>query len=275
MRNGEVIERPVDHRTLTKRYTEEAVRFIDASRTRPFFLYLAHSLPHIPLARSDEFVGHSAGGIYGDVVEEIDWSAGRIIDALRAAGIDDDAGPVHQRQRAVAAVQTHGGSAGPLQEGKGTTWEGGVRTPAIFWWPGTIRPGVSRTSGRPSICSSTAASARRRRRCRPTGIDGVDLSAALHGSGSEPAQRAVLLLGQRAAGGSQGRTTRRTSSPAARMASGEPRTEHVRRCCSTSRRIRASGSTSPPPTRTSWPISSRRPRRIGERWCDQAAVRRR
>ena len=67
MRNDDVIERPADHRTLTKRYTEEAVRFITANRTRPFFLYLAHSLPHIPLARSDAFVGHSAGGIYGDV----------------------------------------------------------------------------------------------------------------------------------------------------------------------------------------------------------------
>ena len=77
MRDDQVIERPVDHRTLTKRYTEEAVRFIAENKNGPFFLYLAHSLPHIPLARSDEFVGHSAGGMYGDVIEEIDWSVGK------------------------------------------------------------------------------------------------------------------------------------------------------------------------------------------------------
>src|SRR5688572_25101753 len=77
MRNGEVIERPADHRTLTKRYTDEAVRFIAEHRTRPFFLYLPHSMPHIPLARSADFVGRSAGGMYGDVIEEIDASTGR------------------------------------------------------------------------------------------------------------------------------------------------------------------------------------------------------
>src|SRR5947199_6852333 len=84
MRNGDVIERPVDHRTLTRRYTDEAVRFINDHRSGPFFLYLAHSLPHIPLARSAEFAGRSAAGIYGDVVEEIDSSTGRILDTLKA-----------------------------------------------------------------------------------------------------------------------------------------------------------------------------------------------
>src|SRR5215510_3792455 len=88
MQDDKIIERPVDHRTLTKRYTEKAVQFIADNRNRPFFLYLAHSLPHIPLARSDDFVGHSAAGMYGDVIEEIDWSVGRILDALRSAGIE-------------------------------------------------------------------------------------------------------------------------------------------------------------------------------------------
>ena len=83
MRNDQVIERPVDHRTLTKRYTEQAVQFIAENKSGPFFLYLAHSLPHIPLARSDEFVGRSAGGMYGDTIEEIDWSVGK--DSRRAA----------------------------------------------------------------------------------------------------------------------------------------------------------------------------------------------
>jgi arylsulfatase A-like enzyme len=106
MRNGDVIERPVDHRTLTRRYTDEAVRFINEHRARPFLLYLAHSLPHIPLARSADFEGHSRAGIYGDVIEEIDASTGRILDALdirrrRSA----HAGRVQQRQRSVAAVR--------------------------------------------------------------------------------------------------------------------------------------------------------------------------
>ena len=88
MRNDAVIERPVDHRTLTRRYTEEALRFIDANKSRPFFLYFAHSMPHIPLARSHDYVDHSSGGMYGDVIEEIDWSTGQVLDALRAAGVD-------------------------------------------------------------------------------------------------------------------------------------------------------------------------------------------
>ena len=105
MRGEAVIERPVDHRTLTRRYTEEAVRFIEAHKGGPFFLYLAHNLPHIPLARSPEFVGKSDGGFYGDVIEELDWSTGRILDTLqRARPRPPHAGRLHQRQRPVAAV---------------------------------------------------------------------------------------------------------------------------------------------------------------------------
>lgn len=119
MRNGEVIERPADHRTLTRRYTEEAVRFINGNKDRPFFFYFAHSLPHIPLARSGSFVNHSAGGMYGDVIEEIDWSVGEVLDALRDAGVDrntlvlftSDNGPW-------LPFRDHSGSAGPLRGGK-------------------------------------------------------------------------------------------------------------------------------------------------------------
>jgi uncharacterized sulfatase len=116
-------------------------------------------LPHIPLARSDAFVGHSTGGIYGDVVEELDWSVGQVIDAVRAAGIErntlilftSDNGPW-------LPFGDHGGSSGPFREGKGTTWEGGVRTPAIFWWPGTIKPGVVTDLGSGLDVIATAAS---------------------------------------------------------------------------------------------------------------------
>jgi arylsulfatase A-like enzyme len=189
VRNGEVIEQPVDHRTLTKRYTDEAVRFIEANKSRPFFLYFAHSMPHIPLARSADYVGHSAAGIYGDVVEEIDWSAGRILDALRAAGIDkrtlvvftSDNGPW-------LSFKTHGGSAGPLSNGKGTTWEGGVRTPAIFWWPGTVRPATVTDIGSAMDLFVTAAKLAGAEVPSDRVIDGVDLRAPLTGSGPSPRQ---------------------------------------------------------------------------------------
>jgi arylsulfatase A-like enzyme len=184
MRNDQVIERPVDHRTLTKRYTEEAVRFIKEQRSTPFFLYLAHSLPHIPLARSDRFVGHSAGGMYGDVIEELDWSVGEVLDALRATGVDrntlvlftSDNGPW-------LPFRDHAGSAGPLKEGKGTTWEGGVRTPAIFWWPGTVRPGVVTNIGSALDVLATAAALAGAKLPADRLLDSVDLSSALKGAG--------------------------------------------------------------------------------------------
>lgn len=145
MRNGEVVERPTDQTTLTKRYTEEAITFVSdyvARRDRkPFFLYFAHSMPHIPLFRSSDFEDVSRRGLYGDVIEEIDWSVGEVLNALRETGLDketlvwftSDNGPwlTHGLQ---------GGSAGLLRDGKGSTFEGGMREPGIAWWPGTIEP---------------------------------------------------------------------------------------------------------------------------------------
>ena len=204
------------------------MRFIDANKDRPFFLYLAHSMPHIPLARSADFVGHSGGGIYGDVVEEIDGSTGRILDALRAAGIDRQTLVVFTSDNGPwLPFETHGGSAGPLREGKGTTWEGGVRTPAIFWWPGTVAPGgrhrhrvgdgpVHRP---PAALAGARAAGRSRHRRRRS-------ARAAQRHRPEPAPDALLLLGQRAARGPQGTPTRRTSSPAAPTASGGARAVH-------------------------------------------------
>ena len=187
MLNDRVIERPVDHRTLTKRYTEQAVQFISERKSGPFFLYIAHSLPHIPLATASDFAGRSAGGLYGDVIEELDWSVGRVLDALRAAGVErntlvlftSDNGPW-------LPFRDHGGSAGQLKQGKGTTWEGGVRTPAIFWWPGTIRPGVVTGIGSGLDLFATAASLAGARVSAGRSTDGVDLTAALKGTGPSP-----------------------------------------------------------------------------------------
>ena len=185
MRNGQVIERPADHRTLTKRYTEEAISFINRNRTRPFLLYLAHSMPHIPLARSAEFVGHSAAGVYGDVIEELDYSTGRILDALKAAGLDRNTLVVFTSDNGPwLPFGAHAGSPGPLREGKGTTWEGGVRTPAIFWWPGTIKPSVVTDIGSEMDLFTTAASLAGAALPSDRVIDGVDLRARLTGSGS-------------------------------------------------------------------------------------------
>lgn len=139
MRDAQVVERPADQPSLTQRYTQEAIEFIKSSDEKPFFLYLAHSMPHVPLFRSEDFVGHSRRGLYGDVIEEIDWSVGQILETLRSTGkaqntlvvFTSDNGPwLSQRH--------HGGSAGLLREGKGTTWEGGMREPTLMWWPGTI-----------------------------------------------------------------------------------------------------------------------------------------
>jgi arylsulfatase A-like enzyme len=189
MRNGEVIERPVDHRTLTRRYTDEAIRFIEEHRGGPFFLYLAHSLPHIPLARSAEFEGHSAAGIYGDVIEELDASTGRILDALKAAGLDRNTLVVFTSDNGPwLPFGAHSGSAGPLREGKGTTWEGGVRTPAIFWWPGTVAPKVVTDVASAMDLFVTAGTLAGATLPLDRPIDGVDLAPALTGDGPVPSR---------------------------------------------------------------------------------------
>jgi arylsulfatase A-like enzyme len=138
LRNAEKIEEPVQQDTLTRRYTAETTGFIQNSKGRPFFVYLAHTMPHIPLHASEDSRGKSAGGLYGDVVEEIDWSAGEVLDAIRRAGLD--------RQTLVAFASDNGpwyqGSSSPLRGRKGSTYEGGIRVPGIFRWPGHIPAGT-------------------------------------------------------------------------------------------------------------------------------------
>jgi len=147
LRNGEIIERPVDQTTITRRYTEESLRFIREShaQNKPFFLYLAHTMPHVPLFASEDFAGKSPRGIYGDTVEEIDGSTGQILAALREAGLAANTLVVFTSDNGPWLTQgLQGGSAGLLRDGKGSTWEGGMRVPAIAWLPGRIKPGVIR-----------------------------------------------------------------------------------------------------------------------------------
>lgn len=142
MRNEQIIERPADQTTLTRRYTDEALRFIREHRDRRFFLYLAHSMPHVPLFRSPQFADRSRRGLYGDVVEEIDASTGQVLELLRQLKIDRQTLVVFCSDNGPWLIfNEQGGSAGLLRDGKGSTWEGGVREPTICWWPGQIEPG--------------------------------------------------------------------------------------------------------------------------------------
>jgi arylsulfatase A-like enzyme len=143
MRNEEVVENPAVQATLTERYTDEGIRFIRENQHRPFFLYLPHTMPHTPLHISERFAGKSKAGLYGDVIECLDWSTGRILDTLKELDIDDntlviftsDNGPWLFRE-------SHGGCAEPLRAGKGTTYEGGMRVPCVMRWPGKIPAGA-------------------------------------------------------------------------------------------------------------------------------------
>ena len=141
-RDDEIIEHPAQQATLTRRYTEQAIGFIKKHKDQPFFLYLPYTMPHVPLHASDAFAGRSKRGLYGDVIEEIDWSVGEINGALRELGLSEntlvlftsDNGPWMTKQQ-------RGGTAGLLRGAKGDTWEGGMRVPFVACWPKRIPKG--------------------------------------------------------------------------------------------------------------------------------------
>jgi arylsulfatase len=141
---NEVVGYNTDQSQFTTDYTERAVRFIRKNKKAPFFVYLAHSMPHVPLAVSDKFKGKSEQGLFGDVMMEIDWSVGEILKALREAGLEkntlviltSDNGPW-------ANYGNHAGSAGGLREAKATTFDGGNRIPCVMYWKGRIAPGTT------------------------------------------------------------------------------------------------------------------------------------
>ena len=142
VRDGKVIEAPAVQDTLTARYTAEAVKFITAHQDRPFFLYLPHTAVHVPLHPGKDFQGKSANGKYGDWVEEVDWSVGRVLDTLKDLKLDTRTLVLFTSDNGPWLTQgKNGGVAGPLRGGKGSTWEGGMREPTIAWWPGQIKAG--------------------------------------------------------------------------------------------------------------------------------------
>lgn len=139
LRMEEVIESEPDQRYITQRYTQEAMEFIERSKDGPFFLYLAHTMPHWPQYASERFAGKSRNGKWGDTVEEIDWSTGQILAKIRELGIDDDTLVIFTSDNGGAT--RHGASNAPLRGGKGTTWEGGHRVCFLARWPGRVPPG--------------------------------------------------------------------------------------------------------------------------------------
>jgi arylsulfatase A-like enzyme len=198
LRDKEEVERSPDQTQLTRRYTEEAVGFINKQEAgKPFFLYLAHSMPHVPLFASEKFSGKSTAGLYGDVIEEIDWSVGQVLGTLRQKGLAENTLVVFTSDNGPWLVfNTHGGNAGTLRAGKGSTWEGGMREPTIFWWPGKVKPGTVHEIGStldllPTACALAGAKL-------PTDrvFDGGDLSPALFGTGDSPRDEMFFYHGE-------------------------------------------------------------------------------
>jgi arylsulfatase A-like enzyme len=187
-RNEKLVERPADQTTLTRRYTEEASKFIHEHRQGPFFLYLAHTFPHVPLFASGQFKGQSRRGLYGDVVEEIDWSVGRVLEALRHEGLDKNTFVFFTSDNGPWLVQGEaGGSAGLLRDGKGSTWEGGMREPAIAWWPGRVRSGVvSHELACTMDLFTTSLTLAGASVPADRAIDGLDLAPVLFRDGASP-----------------------------------------------------------------------------------------
>lgn len=198
LRDDKEVERPADQRTITKRYTEEVVEKIHSLKDNgPFFIYLAHSLPHIPLFRSEEFKDVSVGGFYGDVIEEIDWSVGRILETLKQEGLAEntlvvftsDNGPWH-------TFKTHGGTAGLLRGAKGGTFEGGMRVPAIFWWPGKIHPAVIMDMGTTMDLMPTFSALSGTKLPDDRTYDGYDITPLLMGTGAGVRKTVFYYHGQ-------------------------------------------------------------------------------
>ena len=186
MRNETVIEKSADMNTLTGRYTDEAITFIQSNKNRPFFVYIPHTMPHTRLGASAQFRGKSKRGLYGDVIEEIDWNVGRILDAVKELGLDEKTYIIFTSDNGPWEIKkAHGGSAAPLRGAKTSTWEGGLRVPCVMRAPGRIPAGTvcdemaTTMDILPTLAKLAAAET-------PTDrvIDGRDISGLMHGEKS-------------------------------------------------------------------------------------------
>ena len=202
MRGNEVESYKVKQQYITKTYTKEAQKFITKNKDNSFFLYIAHSMPHVPLYASEEFIGTSKRGLYGDVVQELDWSVGQILKSLREHGIlentliafSSDNGPW-------LAMKEDGGSAGDLREGKTFTFDGGMKVPTVAMWKNRIPQGIINTEVAsqmdwfPTIANITGSSI-------PKGlvIDGLDISKVLTDKGNRKNSDLLFLDGKQLQG---------------------------------------------------------------------------
>ena len=196
LRNTEIIERPANQHTITTRYSDEAVSYIKQHKNEPFFVYLAHNLPHIPLFASDAFKGTSKRGLYGDVLEEIDNGVGKILKTLREEGLAENTIVVFTSDNGPwLPFKLNGGSAGLLKAGKGTTWEGGMREPGIFWSPGKIAPGVVTDLGSTLDLFTTFSKIAGAKLPKDRILDGVDLSPTLFEQKKSPRKSLLYYRG--------------------------------------------------------------------------------
>lgn len=197
MRNEEIIERPADQNTITKRYTEETIQFITANKGRPWFVYLAHSMVHIPLFASKESRDKSPRGLFGDVVEEIDAGIGKILRALRETGQDINTLIVFTSDNGPWLIfREHSGTAGLLRDGKGTTWEGGMREPTIFYWPGRVKPATVTDVGSTLDLFATIAHLSGAQVPSDRVMDSYDLAPTLFNGQSSPRREMFYYRGQ-------------------------------------------------------------------------------
>jgi arylsulfatase A-like enzyme len=185
MRGNEVESFEVDQRYTTRTYTVEALKFLDANREQPFFLYIAHNMPHVPIYASEDFLGTSKRGLYGDVIQELDWSVGQVLQKLEELDILDNTLVIFSSDNGPWLVmEDHGGSAGILREGKQYTFEGGMRVPTVAMWKGVIEGGrvyddlATQMDWFPTIAHLAGID-------MPTDrpIDGRDLTPVLRGTG--------------------------------------------------------------------------------------------
>lgn len=177
---------------IVERYTEEAVRFIRTNKDKPFFLYFPHTAVHTPIWPGEAFRGKSQNGRFGDWVEEVDWSVGRVLDTLRELKLDENTLVLFTSDNGPWLIKgADGGSALPLRGGKGSTWEGGVRVPTVAWWPGKIAPGsvCDTVAGTIDMLPTCVALAGGKVPAEPV-IDGRDISSLLLGKTTEPQREA-------------------------------------------------------------------------------------
>lgn len=202
MRGNEVESYKVKQQYITKTYTKEAQKFITKNKDNSFFLYIAHSMPHVPLYASEEFIGTSKRGLYGDVVQELDWSVGQILKSLREHGILENTLIVFSSDNGPwLAMKEDGGSAGDLREGKTFTFDGGMKVPTVAMWKNRIPQGIINTEVAsqmdwfPTIANITGSSI-------PKGlvIDGLDISKVLTNKGNRKNSDLLFLDGKQLQG---------------------------------------------------------------------------